>query len=84
MLSETKYCRILIPYLYKKFEFLIIYYQHASPKQSSHVNETIMQMYHCLVQDDHKLPDDDGEIPKSQGRGWRFDFAAGKSPLYLT
>ena len=26
-----------------------------------------------LVYDDPKLPDDSGEIPKSQGRGWRFD-----------
>jgi hypothetical protein len=26
-----------------------------------------------LVQDDPKLPDDGGEIPKSQGRGWWFD-----------
>ena len=24
------------------------------------------------------------EIPKSRGRGWRFDFPAVKSPLYLT
>ena len=27
-----------------------------------------------LVQDDLKLLDDGGEIPKSQGRGWWFDF----------
>ena len=26
-----------------------------------------------LVEDDPKLLDDGGEIPKSQGRGWRFD-----------
>jgi hypothetical protein len=26
-----------------------------------------------LVRDDLKLPDDAGEIPKSQGRGWRFE-----------
>ena len=26
-----------------------------------------------LVRDDPKLLDDGGEIPKSQGRGWRFD-----------
>ena len=26
-----------------------------------------------MVQDDPKLPDDGGLIPKSQGRGWRFD-----------
>ena len=27
----------------------------------------------CFVQDDLELPDDGGEIPKSQGRGWRYD-----------
>ena len=27
-----------------------------------------------LIRDDPKLPDDDGQIPKSQGRGWWFDF----------
>ena len=26
-----------------------------------------------LVQNDPKLLDDDGEIPKSQGKGWCFD-----------
>jgi hypothetical protein len=26
-----------------------------------------------MVRDNPKLPDDGGEIPKSQGRGWRFD-----------
>jgi hypothetical protein len=26
-----------------------------------------------MVQGDPKLPDDGGEIPKSQGRGWWFD-----------
>ena len=26
-----------------------------------------------LVRDDPKLLDDDGEISKSKGRGWRFD-----------
>ena len=28
----------------------------------------------CLVRDDLKLPDDGGEISKSQGRGWQFEF----------
>ena len=27
-----------------------------------------------LVRDDPKLLDDGGEIPKSQGRGWRYDY----------
>ena len=26
-----------------------------------------------LVRDDRELLDDGGEVPKSQGRGWRFD-----------
>ena len=26
-----------------------------------------------MVQDDLNLPDDGGEIPKSQGRGWQFE-----------
>ena len=26
-----------------------------------------------IVQDDPKLLDDGGEMPKCQGRGWRFD-----------
>jgi hypothetical protein len=37
---------------------------------------TRLQSFECLmswVQDDPKLPDDGGEIPKSQRRGWRFD-----------
>ena len=39
----------------------------------------MIQFQHILiffgieVQDDPKLLDDDGEIPKSQGRGWRFN-----------
>ena len=37
-----------------------------------------------LVQDDPELLDDGGEIPKSQGRGRRFDSPAVNSPLYLT
>jgi hypothetical protein len=37
-----------------------------------------------MVQDDPKLPDGGGEIPKSQGRGWRFDPPVVKSPLHLT
>ena len=30
-------------------------------------------VFFFLVRDDLKLPDDGGEIPKSQGRGWRFE-----------
>jgi hypothetical protein len=36
-----------------------------------------------LVQDDPKLLDDGGEIPKSQGRGLAVRIPAAKSPLYL-
>ena len=32
-----------------------------------------------MVQDDLNLPDDGGEIPKSQGRGWQFESRS----LYL-
>ena len=37
-----------------------------------------------MVRDDPKRLDDGGEIPKSQGIGWRFDSPTVKSPLYLT
>jgi hypothetical protein len=46
------------------------------------VREGLTTMNLRLVQDDPKLLDDGGEIPKSQGRGWQFDSR--KSPLYLT
>jgi len=37
------------------------------------VREGLTTMNLRLVQDDPKLLDDGGEIPKSQGRGWKFD-----------
>ena len=43
-----------------------------------------MKIVTNLVRDDPKLPDGGGEILKSQGRGWRFDFLAMKSSLYQT
>ena len=33
-----------------------------------------IDVHYFLVQDDPKLLDDGEEIPKSQGRGWRFDL----------
>jgi hypothetical protein len=33
---------------------------------------TVRQTPPNMVQDNPKLPDDGGETPKSQGRGWRF------------
>ena len=36
-----------------------------------------------LVRDNLKLPDDGGEIPKSQGRGLVVRIPTMKSPLYL-
>ena len=47
------------------------------------MNQWSLRNNQLMVRDDLKLPDDGGEIPKSQGRGWRFKLAV-KSPLYLT
>ena len=45
-----------------------------SQKVASCVNiVATMEFFTTLVQDDPKLPDDGGEIPKSKGQGWRFD-----------
>ena len=41
-----------------------------------------LKVLSIMVQDNPKLLDG-GEKPTSQGRGWRIDFPAVKSPLYL-
>ena len=35
---------------------------------------TFLLVLKSMFQDDPKLPDDSGEIPKFKRRGWRFNF----------
>jgi hypothetical protein len=45
---------------------------------------TTFKCHLLMVRFDPKLSEDGREIPKCQGSGWRFNFPAVKSPLYLT
>ena len=46
---------------------------HMSPKSRDHVIVRGQKKV-SIVRDDPKLLDDGGEIPRSQGRGWRLYF----------